>query len=80
MVKIGIVGGRLYEMVKLYPYRKWMDLLDDDDIETYDGYQWSPIEAAYVASINHKYKDAEVVFIDRFDEKLLRAACAPFII
>ena len=33
MVKIGIVGGRLYEMVRLHPYRKWMDLLDNDDIE-----------------------------------------------
>ena len=36
MVKIGIVGGKLYEMVSLHPYRKWMDDLDDDDIEKFD--------------------------------------------
>ena len=80
MVKIGIVGGKLNEMVSLHPYRKWMDLLDNDDIESYDGEKWTPIEAAYVASINHKYKDAEVVFIDRFDEKRLQQNDVNFLV
>lgn len=76
MVKIGIVGGKLYEMVSLDPYRKWMDLLDPADIE--EG--WTYIEKAYVASINYKYKDAECVFIDKFDEKLLQENDVNFIV
>ena len=60
MVKIGIVGGRLYRKWYLFIPTRWMDLLDNDDIEKFDGEQWTPIEAAYVASITHKYKDAEL--------------------
>ena len=33
MVKIGFVGGKLYEVVSLHPYRKWMDNLNPNDIE-----------------------------------------------
>ena len=32
MVKIGIVGGKLYEK-NFRPYRKWMDLLDKENID-----------------------------------------------
>ena len=68
MVKIGIVGGKLYEVISLDPYRKWMDFLDNENIDV----DCTEIEHAYVASINHKYKDAECVFIDKFDEKKLQ--------
>ena len=76
MVKIGLIGGGLHEVVSLDPYRKWMDHLDPKDIE--DG--CSSIEQAYVASINYKYKDAECVFIDKFDEKLLQKNDVNFLV
>ena len=76
MVKIGIVGGKLYEVVSLDPYRKWMDLLDKEHI---DG-DCTEIEHAYVASINHKYKDAECVYIDKFDEKKLQKNDVNFLV
>ena len=76
MVKIGFVGGKLYEVVSLHPYRKWMDHLNPNDIED----ECTEIEKAYVASINHKYKDAECVFIDRFDERLLQKNDVNFLV
>jgi len=76
MLRIGIIGGKLYEMVSLDPYRKWMDDLDPVDIEGGCTY----IEKAYVASINHKYKDVECTYIDKFDEKLLQANDVNFIV
>ena len=36
MVKIGFVGGKLYEVVSLHPYRKWMDNLNPNDMKIGD--------------------------------------------
>ena len=38
MVKIGIVGGHLGETTPDYPYRKWMDNVDDKYMDDVGGY------------------------------------------
>lgn len=68
MVKIGIIGGRLGEMNPVYPYRKWMDNVDDKYYED----DMILNEAALVAAIEYKYKDAEVVYLKNFNEKVLQ--------
>ena len=69
MVKIGILGGRFGEMNPTYPHRKWMDIVPD---EHYNGDDWILNEASLVAAIEHKYKDAEVVYLKNFNEKTLQ--------
>jgi hypothetical protein len=76
MVKIGILGGRLGEMNPTYPYKKWMDNVPD---EHFDG-DWVLNEASLVAAIEHKYKDAEVVYLKNFNEKTLQKNDVNFLV
>ena len=74
--KIGILGGRLSEMNPAYPYRKWMDDVPD---EHFDG-DWILNEPSLVAAIEHKYKDAEVVYLKNFNEKTLQKNDVNFLV
>ena len=76
MVKIGILGGRLGEMNPTYPYKKWMDNVPN---EHFDG-DWVLNEASLVAAIEHKYKDAEVVYLKNFNEKTLQKNDVNFLV
>ena len=67
-MKIGIVGGQLGETTPMYPYRKWMDLINDKYIN--DGYILN--EPALAAAIEHKYKDTTVTYISQMNEQLLQ--------
>ena len=77
MVKIGILGGRLGEMNPTYPYRKWMDNVPD---KFYDGEDWILNEASLVSAIEHKYPDAEVVYLKNFNEKTLQKNDVNFLV
>ena len=76
MVKIGILGGRLGEMNNSKPYRKWMDNVPEKYID--DG--WILNEAALVAAIEHKYPDAEVKYLTKFNEKTLQKNDVNFLV
>jgi hypothetical protein len=77
MVRIGILGGRLGEMNPTHPHRKWMD---DVPHEHYDGDDWILNEASLVAAIEHKFKDAEVVYLKNFNEKTLQKNDVNFLV
>jgi len=76
MVKIGILGGRLGEMNPAYPYRKWMDNVPEEHFSD----DWILNEAALVAAIEHKYEDAEVVYLKNFNEKTLQKNDVNFLV
>ena len=77
MVKIGILGGRLGEMNPTYPYRKWMDDVPD---KFYSGEDWILNEASLVSAIEHKFPDAEVVYLKNFNEKTLQKNDVNFLV
>jgi hypothetical protein len=67
-MKIGIIGGQLGETTSMYPYKLWMNFIDEKYI--HDGHILN--EPALVAALEYKYADCEAVYISQMNEKLLQ--------
>ena len=74
MVKIGIIswkqGGGTNDYILPKPARPWKKDLKVVEKGTYKGK--IPFEKALIAAMEYKYDDVEIMYINKFDEKLMK--------
>lgn len=73
MIKIGFIcwrqGGGTSDYISSSPKKSWMKNLKKETKGEYKGQY--PFEKALIAAMEEKYNDIEIMFINKFDEKLL---------
>ena len=74
MVKIGIIswkqGGGTNDYILQKPYKPWKKDLKVVQKGPYKGK--IPFEKALIAAMEYKYNDIEIMYMNKFDEKLMK--------